>query len=55
MLNNDRIKQHASSAKLEIELSAKHLESGFYDVEMVLSMLAEAMKQMNIVIEECCK
>jgi hypothetical protein len=55
MLNNEKIKQYAGCAKHEIELAIKLLKGGYanYDLDYVLTMLAEAMIDMDIITDYC--
>ena len=50
MLDVEIIKKHTSSAKMEMDLASENLKRGA-SIEYVLSMLAEATKQINIVID----
>ena len=51
MLDREETKKHAGYAKTEIKLAMKHLENGDCDIEYISSMLAEALKQINAIIE----
>ena len=51
MLNIEEIRKHAKYAKTEIDLSSYHLKIGCNDVDYILSMLDEARKQLDIIIE----
>lgn len=49
MLDYEEAKKHAGYAKTEIKLAMKHLENGDDDIDYILSMLAEALKQINVI------
>ena len=56
MSDNKEIKKHAGYAKTEIELASKHLKEGVScDIDYVLTMLDEAIKQLDIITDYYCE
>lgn len=55
MLNVEKIAKCANSAKLEIDIASRYLKREVYDVQYVLTMLAEAKKQLDAITDIYCK
>lgn len=50
-----KIAEHARSAKVEIKLASEYIQREVYDIQYVLSMLEEAKKQVDTIINFYCK
>ena len=51
MFNREETKKHAGYAKTEIKFAIQHLENGDDDIEYITSMLYEALKQIDVIME----